>query len=256
MKSDIIGSVDRALEILLALYDNGREMGISELSEQLNVYKSTVFRTLKTLEERDFIRQNPDTKNYWFGMKLYAIGLTVGEKMHLKDIIAPHTQRLYDECQEIVNASVLETIPGEFHQSIVIHKEVGSRHILYSNQPLGSSSPCYCSSVGKCLLAFTKGVNFDVYRIKPMKKFSEKTIVDPAVFLKTIEDVRKNGYALDDEERESGLTCIGAPVLDRDGNAIAAISMSGPTSRLQDGHLDEKIEKVVKTAQAISKEFR
>ena len=74
--------------------------------------------------------------------------------------------------------------------------------------------------------------------------------------MESLEDVKRKGYALDDEEREIGLTCIGAPIIGRDGSAVAAISVSGPTSRMNDGHIDEKIEMVVKTAWEISKEFR
>ena len=256
MKSDIINSVDRALEILLTIYENNREMGISELSEQLGIYKSTVFRTLKTMEERGFVRQNPTTKNYWFGTRIYAIGLSIREKMHLQDVIAPYTRRLYEQCHEIVNVSILENSIGDFHQSIIIHKEFGDKNLLFVNQPLGSSTPCYCSSVGKCLLAYTKGLDFSIYKTKPMERFNERTINSYESLMESLEDVKRKGYALDDEEREIGLTCIGAPIIGRDGSAVAAISVSGPASRMNDGHIDEKIEMVVKTAWEISKEFR
>lgn len=256
MKSDIINSVDRALEILLTFYESNREMGISELSEQLGIYKSTVFRTLKTMEEKGFVRQNPVTKNYWFGMRLYAIGLSIREKMHLQDVIAPYTHKLYEQCHEIVNVSILENSAGNFHHSIIIHKEISDKNLLFVNQPLGSSSPCYCSSVGKCLLAFTKDLDFSIYKIKPMEQYNERTINSYESLMESLEEVRRNGYALDDEEREVGLTCIGAPIIGRNGSAVAAISMSGPTSRMNDGHIEEKIQLVVNTAKEISKEFR
>lgn len=256
MKSDIINSVDRALEILLTIYENNREMGISELSEQLGIYKSTVFRTLKTLEERGFVRQNPATKNYWFGMRIYAIGLSIREKMHLQDVIAPYTKKLYEQCHEIVNVSILENPSGDFHHSIIIHKEISDKNILFVNQPLGSSTPCYCSSVGKCLLAFTKDLDFSIYKTKPMEQYNERTIGSYDALMKSLDEVRSKGYALDDEEREAGLTCIGAPIIGRDGNAVAAISMSGPTSRMNDGHMQDKIDMVMETAREISKEFR
>ena len=256
MKSDIINSVDRALEILLTLYENNREMGISELSEQLGIYKSTVFRTLKTMEEKGFVRQNPATKTYWFGMRLYAIGLSIREKMHLQDVIAPYTHKLYEQCHEIVNVSILENSAGNFHHSIIIHKEISDKNLLFVNQPLGSSSPCYCSSVGKCLLAFTKDLDFSIYKITPMEPYHERTINSYESLMESLEEVRRNGYALDDEEREVGLTCIGAPIIGRNGSAVAAISMSGPTSRMNDGHIEEKIQLVVNIAKEISKEFR
>lgn len=256
MKADTINSVDRALEILITIYENGREMGISELSEQLGIYKSTVFRTLKTLEDRGFLRQNPVTKGYWFGMKLYAIGLTIGEKMHLQDIIAPHSSRLFKECKEIVNASVLEDTGGDFHKSIIVYKETGDGRILSTNQPLGSSSFCYCSAVGKCLLAFTRDIDLSIYKRESMESFTKNTLVDRDQFFQELEQVRSQGYALDKEEREIGLTCIGAPILDREGNAVAAISLSGPTARMADENMDMRIHKLLQTAKDISNEFR
>ena len=255
MRDDIITSVDRALEILLALYNSGEEMGISEISDALHIYKSIVFWTLKTLEKRGFVRQNPENGKYWIGIKLYAISALAREKMSLKNIVAPYARKLFDECKESVNVSVLEVVPGDFHRSLIIYKEYSRQNILMVNQPLGSSNLCYCSSVGKCLLAFSRDVDLSIYEKKAMYRFTDNTLVDPKELLEQIERVRIEGYALDREEMEEGLACIGVPIRNREGYALAAISISGPTPRILNGGLESKIERVRATARDIEKLF-
>lgn len=255
-REDIINSVDRSLELLLLLYDNQRAMGISEISEQMGIYKSTVFRTLKTLENRGFVTQNHENKTYWLGMKLYVLGMLVAEKMHIRDVVAPFTKELFDCFNEVVNVSVLEVADHDFHRCIIVQKEHDAGQILVASQPLGSSNLCYCSAVGKCLLAFTRGLDLSIYTTKPMQNFTDRTIINGQDFLKELEKVKEDGYALDQEERERGLTCIGAPIFGRDGNAIAAISISGPTSRIYENGLEQRVRKVQEIAQNISNAFR
>jgi DNA-binding IclR family transcriptional regulator len=230
-------------------------MGITELSDALGIYKSTVFRTLKTLEDRGFIKQNPENGKYWFGMKMYAIGMLVGEKLHLKQVISPYTKALCDRCNEVVNVSILETVPGDFHKSIIIHKEYSTKQILSVNPPIGSASLCYCAAVGKCLLAFSKDLDFSIYEQKPMPKFTEHTITDARSLLHNLEEIRRNGYAIDDGELEIGLTCIGAPIFDKNGTVLAAISISGPTTRIK-GKMKETVDMIIETAHTIEKAFR
>lgn len=254
--SDIINSVDRALDILVLLYHEGKEMGISEIAREFNIYKSTVHRTMVTLENKGFIKQNKENGKYWLGMKLYAIGMVVGEKMSLKDIIQPFTKELYDEFKEVINVSILEKNTTDYPRSIIIHKEEDPRQVLTVNPPVGSSSECHCSSVGKCLLAFNNDIPFEKYMERPLQKYTEKTIDKWLDFMKLLEKVKEQGYAVDDEELEVGLTCIGAPILDRNGVAVAAISLSGPTQRMRSGDFQYKIERIRQIAKEISRQLR
>lgn len=250
--SEMIVSVDRALDILLFLYNNGKEMGISDIGRGLGLHKSTVHRSLATLENKGFVYQNKENGKYWLGIKIYAMGLLIGEKLSLADLIKPYSKELFDEFQEVVNVSILdESSPGGY-KTIIILKEVDTNKVLSVNPRIGSSSDAHTSSVGKCLLAFSKDVDLKEFSDKSLKKHTENTLANGNDLLNEIEKVRKNGYAIDDEEQEIGLTCIGAPILDRDGNAIAAISMLGPSSRMKKGDFENKISRVIETAQNIS----
>ncbi len=254
--SGIINSVDRTLDLLIYLYHEGKEKGISEISRDLDIYKSTVHRTLLTLENKGFVYQNEDNGKYWLGMKFYAIGTVVGERLSLNKIAKPFTRELYDEFKEVINISILEVNSPDYLRSIIIYKEDDVKQVLTVNPPIGSSSDCHCSSVGKCLLAFGDKIPYEKYTERPLDKFTENTIDKWDDFFKGLAKVKDQGYALDDEELEIGLTCIGAPILDRNGIAIAAISLSGPTQRMREGDFDHKIRRVKETAQKISNEMR
>lgn len=248
--SEKIVSVDRALDILLILYNNEKEMGVSEIGRELDLHKSTVHRTLATLENKGFIYQNEENGKYWLGMKIYAMGLLVGEKLSLVDLFKPYAKKLFDEFHEVINISILDKDLAEGYKSIIILKEVDTRKALSVNPNVGSSSDVHTSSVGKCLLAFSQDIDYS--RLKNFKQYTENTLTSKEDFLEELKKVREHGYAIDNEEQEIGLTCIGAPILDKNGSAIAAISMSGPSARMKEGDLQHKISRLVKTAQEIN----
>ena len=253
--SDIIQSVDRALEVMIYLYHEGKETSITKIAADLGVYKSTVYRTLVTLENRGFVRKNPETDKYWLGNRLFVLGKGVENRMGLPEIVRPYAKKLYDAYCEVVNVSILERNPDDVYRSVIILKEESDRQVLTVNPPVGSSSECYGSSVGKCLLAYSSDIDLGVYDTHPMRPHTEHTIITVSALRAELAKVRERGYAMDHEELEYGLTCIGAPILDQKGEAVAAISLSGPTSRMLTGDIEERIEAVKRIAREISSNF-
>lgn len=253
--SDIIQSVDRALEVMIYLYHEGKETSITKIASDLGVYKSTVYRTLVTLENRGFVRKNPETERYWLGNRLFVLGKGVENRMGLPEIVRPYAKKLYDAYCEVVNVSILERNPDDVYRSVIILKEESDRQVLTVNPPVGSSSECYCSSVGKCLLAYSADIDLGVYETHPMRPHTDHTITTVAALRSELAKVRDRGYAMDHEELEYGLTCIGAPILNQKGEAVAAISLSGPTSRMLSGDIEERIEAVKRIAREISSNF-
>lgn len=249
--SEKIVSVDRALDILILLYNNGKEMGVSEIGKALELNKSTVHRTLATLENKGFVHQNKENERYWLGIKLYAMGLLVGEKLSLADLFKPYTKQLFDEFKEVINVSILDTDSSDGYKSVVILKEVDNRKTLSINPNIGLSSDVHVSSVGKSLIAFTE--DLDIEKFKNLKKYTENTITDVDEILEELEKIRQQGYAIDNEEQEVGLICIGAPILGKDGNAIAAMSISGPSARMKQNDFELKIQRLKETIAEINR---
>ncbi|MEL7649962.1 MAG: IclR family transcriptional regulator [Sedimentibacter sp.] len=250
--SETIVSVERAIDVILALYNNGKEMGITELSRELGLHKSSVHRILVTLENKNFVYKNYENDRYWLGNKLFAIGLLVGEKVSIVDMIRPYAKELFSEYKEVVNVSILDKDISNGYKSMIILKEFDEKAMLSVHPNLGSSTVAYASSVGKCLLAYSKNIDYTKIKNQSMIKFTDHTITSYDELIEELKRVKEQGYAVDDEEQELGLTCIGAPILDRDGFAIAAISISGPSSRMRMGDFNEKILKVKNIANKIS----
>lgn len=251
MMNTNIASVERALDILLLLYGEEKEMGVSEIASKLGVYKSTVHRTLVTLQSKHFVQKNEVTDKYWLGASLYTIGMMVAHTYSLADIVAPEADALYLNVKDIVNVSVLhaDTING--YKSVAIYKARGPLPLLGMNPEIGSSMDAYASSVGKCMLAFNN-VDWQIIKHTKFYAYTENTLKNVEALKKELEQVRSQGYALDNEEREVGLFCVGAPIFNKNGKAVAAISISGPKARVFDDAFEEKVKLLKQCAQRIS----
>ena len=253
MSSDkeTIQSIDRALDILLLLQQEDKEMGVTQISSALGMYKSTVCRTLATLENKGFVQQNPETGKYWMGLKLYSLGMQMRRRMPLQNIAAPLARALSEKFNEVVHIAVLDLQAQDHPKQIIIDK-FESQQVLSFTPGIGSISSCHGSAVGKCLLAYSEAEYLAKFQGCPLPAFTDKTLVDWPALLRELKSIKTKGYALDNEELELGLTCIAAPIIGRDHHVIAALSLSGPTSRLQGGRCREIIQEVQKTAAAIS----
>lgn len=244
-----IKSVERALDILLYLNQQEGPVGISQISKDLGVYKSTVFRTLQTLEARHFVEQHADSGKYGLGV----IYLSMAAKINRYDLYKPFAMRLHKEFGEAVNVSVLDTSSPDVYKSVIVLKEDSKDNILSVSPKIGSVMDCYCSSVGKCLLAFAPGVSERGLRNYTFVKYTPNTISDVPSLLAEVRKVRERGFALDDEEQEIGLTCVGVPILDNKGEAVAAMSISGPTQRLRNHDVALIVEQLKQTSADISR---
>lgn len=249
--SDIINSIDRALDVLLILHEHGQEMGVTEISSALGIYKSTIYRTLNTLQNKGFISQNPDNGKYWLGLKLYVIGMAMKENLPLTKTVHPYAEAISTKFKEVVHLSVLDINAAQYPQHIIIDK-VTSHHVLSFTPAIGSSAACHCSAVGKCLLAFSPAGYIEKFVGNPLPVYTDKTITDWNKLQQELMLIRRQGYAVDNEELERGLTCIASPIMGSNNEAIAALSLSGPTARLNSERFKEIVAELKKTTIELS----
>ncbi len=247
----LINSVDRALDVLLLLQREGREMGVTQISTALGMYKSTVHRTLTTLENKGFVQQNPDSGKYWLGIRLYSLGMLIRDRLPLRNIAYPHAKALSEKFDEVVHLSILDKNARSFPQHIIIDKIQGRQQVLSLTPPVGSNAPCHSSAVGKCLMAFSPREDIEKFVGNPLPVFTDKTFGDWGDLVRELDSIKRRGYAIDDEELEIGLTCVAGPILSRDAEIVAALSLSGPTSRIR-ARFDDIVEEVRRTAGMIS----
>ncbi|WP_371363830.1 Transcriptional repressor IclR [Sporomusa rhizae] len=245
-----VSSLHRAIDILFTLQLEGKEMGVTEIARAVSLPKSTVFRLLSTLESRGFIKQNTENGKYWLGIKLYSLGKVISDKMRIKTVAAPHAKALSQKFNEVCNVAVLDMVDCSLPKQIIIEK-VQSQQLLTLTPPEGSSGLCHCSGAGKCLLAYSPQSFLEKFAHVELPRCTKKTIVDWDILREELAEIRKRGYAIDEEELEEGLSCVGSPILGRHQELIAAISISGPAGRIRSNRA-EIIEEIKKTAQAIS----
>lgn len=247
---EIVQSVDRTLSILEVLSDYEAGLGITDLSEKVGLHKSTVHRLLATLIHKGYVRQNDETNRYELTLKLFELGNKKIEKMNIVTIAKPFIQELMEQTNEVIHLVI-----GEGAEIIYVAKVEPQKTIrMYSS--IGKRIPMYCTSVGKSMMAYMNEEEVEkIWNISPIKKLTENTIVNLEDFKEHLKVVREKRYAIDEQENEIGIRCIGASILDYKGNVCGAISISGSTISFTEDKIEEFSKLLIEYAGKISREL-
>lgn len=247
---EVVQSVDRALTILEVLSSHNDGLGITDISNKIDLHKSTVHRLLGTLIYKGFVVQDLETNRYRVSLKLYELGAKRVDNAQILNASRPYTQALMESLNEVVHLVIKDT------NDIVYIDKVEADNTIRMASSIGKRSPFYCTSVGKAMLAFmpVEEVN-RIWNNSNVEKLTYNTIVDFDEFKEELKKIREKGYAVDEEENEIGVRCIGAPVFNRNGEIEGAISISGPENRVKKENIEEYANEVKKYADLISKEL-
>lgn len=239
--------LDRTFQILDILSEDGLGQGVTELAEKLRLHKSTTHRLIMVLESSRYVERDHATGKYRLGSRVIELGLSALSRLDVYEIARPHLRNLVAESGETAHIGVMRD--GE----IVSIANVESTQALRTPSTVGTRHPAHCSSLGKVILAFGAPEEIDAFLDgRPLEAYTRNTITSPELFLKEIEAIRRSGYAIDDEEREEGLRCIGAPVRSSSGEVIAAVSIAGPVFRITRDRTCVLAAAVAKAAEQIS----
>ncbi len=242
-KSYVIQSVTNALNLLEEFKANRDELGVTELSKRLHLHKNNVFRLLATLESKGYIEQNKATENYRLGVKSLELGQTFIKQLGLVRQAKPFMKEIVDKCNEM-------SYIGVIRQNSVVYLDVeeAGQTVKVASR-VGWRLPIHCTAIGKAQIAFASEEELEKLGILDhMERFTPNTIVDKGEFIKHLKDVAKRGYALDNEEYNLGVKCVGAPLMDYTGRVVGGISVSGPSFRMTDEILRKEIIPAVKEA--------
>lgn len=220
-----VQSVERAVTILEFLATNGWS-GVTDVGNALGVHKSTAFRLLNTLEARGLAEQHVDSGKYrlGFGLLQLAHAVTVGPDIRRQ--AQPGCEWLAQHTDETITVSVCED-----YESVTIDQIVSTSTVA-SRSWLGRRIPLHATASGKIFLASMAEDNFEATVKGPHERFTENTITEPSELRAELEKARVDGYATTTEEFEEGLSTTSAPILSLEGDVVAAISISGPSYRL------------------------
>lgn len=229
-----VQSVDRALSILETLAEDDEGYRLSDLAIRTGLSASTVHRLLATLESRRFVQFDRAESKWHVGVRSFTVGASFARRRNFSTQAIPYLRKLRDLTRETANLAVVD---DEF---IIVLTRMESREIMRSLTQVGGRVPMVTSGVGKAVLATYSDEDVGaVIRHHGMPRLTEKSIVRPSDLFKELEKIRKLGFALDDEEACMGLRCIAAVVYNDCAEPLAAISVSGMTSRLTDDRLPE-----------------
>lgn len=229
-----VQSVDRALSIIETLAEDDEGYRLSDLAVRTGLSASTVHRLLATLESRRFVQFDRGESKWHVGVRSFTVGASFARRRNFSAQAIPYLRKLRDLTRETANLAVVD---DEF---IIVLTRMESREIMRSLTKVGGRVPMVTSGVGKAVLATYSDEDVGaVIRHHGMPRLTEKSIVRPSDLFKELEKIRKQGYALDDEEACMGLRCVAAVVYNDCAEPLAAISVSGMTGRLTDQRLPE-----------------
>jgi DNA-binding IclR family transcriptional regulator len=245
-----IRSIDRAIEVLECVTAHNGALTVDQIAAATRLPKTTVFRVLATLAARRVIERDEHKQTYRLGMLALVIGARAMGDLDLRRSARAHLEQLVADTGETVHLSILSE-----DKALCIDKLDASRSMRMASF-VGFLDPLHCSGVGKALLAFQdEPTRQRLLARLQLEPHTPRTITDRAALVAQIDETRARGYAIDDEEIEVGLRCVAAPIRDHSGAVAAAVSISGPTTRITEASLTELAKAVGACARSISREL-
>jgi DNA-binding IclR family transcriptional regulator len=224
----LVPAVDRAVTLLRLLQDGGGGHGVSDLSRKAGLHKSTVHDILHTLCHHHLVEQDPATRRFRLAAGLLEFSAHVRERLDLRRAARAHLGELARATGETV---FLGTFDGD-HVMIVDKEE--SNHDLKITSPVGRRIPHCAGAFGKVFLAAMPAAERDrLLRRRPLRAFTARSVTDAAAYARELARVRRDGFALDDEEYLDGVRAAAAPIVDEAGRVVGALSVVGLKARLK-----------------------
>lgn len=234
----MIQSVRRAAAILHTFGDGSPELGVGDLSRRLALHKSTVSRILSTLEQEGLVERITDASGrrgdkYRLGFELARLAANVSHFSDVRSAAHPLLHELAEQSKETVHLAVLDGV------QVINVIQISGTHLIRDTNWVGRRTPLHPVANGKALLAFLPERDIKRILAEPLQRYTENTITSKAKLRLELERIRRQGYAQARGEIEEGLNAVAAPVFDRNGHVVAAISVSGPAYRLKPSKLRE-----------------
>jgi DNA-binding IclR family transcriptional regulator len=239
--------LERALRVLSHFSHARPELRLSDFAP-LGLHKSTLYRLLEVMRAQRLVELDHATGQYRLGLRLFELGMLAVGRQELQRSAQRSLDLLVERTGETAHLGVLDGL------DVVSIGRAESPHALRMPGALGRRSPAHGSAIGKVLLAHLPDTAQKALLARAsFPAVTRRTLVRPELLLRELRAVRQRGYAIDDEEIYPGVRCVGAPVRDHAGDVVAAVSASGPTTRLPREHFPRIAAEVLKAAGEISR---
>jgi IclR family KDG regulon transcriptional repressor len=242
-----IQSVHRALSLVGLFTRGSSRLGITEISKLLGLPKPTVHGLVRTLVKQGFLQQDPQTRKYMLGLKIYELGIVLAGSLEINQKGAGAAYQLAKQTGLVSRIAIWDL------DSALLTVNIEPRSHLFFVHQIGPRIPAYCSAIGKALLAFLDAPDLKGYleRVQ-LRPLTANTITRKKQLLKEIDETRRRGYSVDREENLLGLACIGTPIFGLNGRLEGALSLSGDAKHIYK-RMDMLLPEVLKTAKEISR---
>jgi IclR family transcriptional regulator, KDG regulon repressor len=241
-----LSSVANSIRLLTSFSGEESELGITMLAGRLHLAKSTVHRLAATLTSSGFLEQNSETGKYRLGVTLFELGALVRRRMEVANESRPKLRELLETTGETVQLGIVD------HYSVLYVYEMESPRAIRMAAAVGGRAPLHCTAVGKVLLAFQPPEYVKQVINLGLTAYTPKTLTKRDAVLAMLEEVRLRDHAIDDEESESGLRAIAAPVRNHSGGIVAAVGVAAPVQRMNKKVMQTCVPGVIATAKAVS----
>lgn len=245
----MVQSLDRGIKILEILRSR-KSAGVTEIAMELDVNKSTAFRLIDTLRQNNLVDQDPVTDKYRLSGGILRFGNAFLNNTRVVDLGQPYMEELARRIKENVHLCVFT------NNRVIVISQVKSAEMIEVNASIGGREPIYCSAVGKTILAFLpENTREEILSTVELVVYTQKTITDRAALDECLAKVRRQGWAIDDEELTHGVRCIAAPIFNHAGRVVYSLGISALATRITDQKITWYAEHVKETADVISRKL-
>ncbi len=227
------------------------EWTLTELSDHLNIPKPTIYHILNSLKGIGWVAQDPATKRYRLGIRIWELGWVAIHPLGLREIARPHLDRLAESSGESVHLSVIDAAHPEFVTHI---DKIDSNHPIRPHFMIGGRAPSHCVASGKVILAFNDTL-FQPLLSNKLEAYTLKSVTNPKKLGQEIAAIRDTGYAISREEFQAKVIGVAAPIRNYEGRVVGACGISGPSDRLREKEIRRSIPFVVQAADLISEDM-
>ena len=244
-----ISSLAKGMNILELLSDN-EGLSVTQVAKIMNINRASSHRFLATLRELGYADKD-DNLRYSLTSKVIELGTKVLNRFEIRKIAHPFLQEVASKFNETINL-------GFFNgKEVLTIDKIDSTEILRMDAGIGGREPAYCTSLGKAILAYLPDNKLEEYlKVIELKPYTPNTVTSKEKLKEELMHTQENGYAIDDEELSVGLRCVGAPLFDHSGQALYAISISGPSIRFGRKRLQEMQKELKQICQSLSEKLR
>jgi DNA-binding IclR family transcriptional regulator len=239
-------SIEHAIAMLLAFADATRPLGVTEIAESIGLHKSTVSRQLATLSRFDFVKRENGSPRYTLGLGLLPLAAAALASHQLGASARAQLEMLAKETCETV------TYSGWNGHDAVNLDQIRGPGVIQHVAPAGRLNPAHCTATGKVFLASLSEDALSARLSEKLKKYTARTIVEPKLLRKHLEQVRSNGYAISKDEFLNEVCAIAAPIRSQDGLVHYAVAVTLPSYRASKQKLNLIIAQLLFTVKELS----